>query len=334
MIAFATIGSGWITDSFIASAHASGSWTLVSVFSRSQENATAFAKKHSITGIHTSLEELAADKSIQAVYIASPNSLHYGHAKLCLQAGKHVILEKPATSTLSELTSLFNISKENGVFLIEAFRHIREPNFLSLSSFISSGKLGPIYAASLNYASFSSRYNNVLSGETPNIFSLDFSGGSLVDIGVYCIATSVALFGKPVSQNYKPFIVKTGADGGGVIVLNYQTFAVSINQSKIYTSTAPSEIFGEKGTLRMNGVTDIEVVDFWDAQTKKTTAIGGKGVEKDLNMKDEAAEFARIIGSGDFKAAEALKEISLTVLSITEDLRRQNGLLFKVEREG
>jgi predicted dehydrogenase len=333
MITFATIGSGWITESFITAAHSTGSFKLVSVFSRNQSSAEAFAKKTGVTETHTSLSSLAADKSIDVVYIASPNSLHYSHAKTILEAGKHVILEKPAASTVKQLEELFQIAKEKGVFLIEAFRHIQEPNFKVLESFIKDGKLGPVYGASLNYASFSSRYNNVLAGEVPNIFSLDFSGGSLADIGVYCVTAAVALFGKPISQTYKPFIIKTGADGGGIVVLNYDTFGVTINQSKIYTSTAPSEVFGEKGTLRMNGVTDIEGVDFLNAQTKGTEKIGGKGVEKDLNMKDEAAEFARIIESKDVKAAEQLKNISLTVQGITEDLRKQNKLLFKVERE-
>lgn len=331
MINFATIGSGWITDSFIKSAHATGSWKLVSVFSRSQSSADAFAQKHNITGTHTTLESLASDKEVQAVYIASPNSLHFEHAKLILSAGKHVILEKPATSTLAELKELFEAAKANGVFLIEAYRHIQEPNFKVLQAAIKE-KLGPVYGASLNYASRSSRYTAVLAGETPNIFSLDYSGGSLVDLGVYPIAAAVALFGAPVSQTYKPFVIRTGADGGGIVVLNYKDFGVSIHASKIYTSAAPSEVFGERGTLRVNGVTDIAGVEWWEAGSKSAEALGGKGVEPALNMQSEAEEFARIIGSGDVKEAERLREISEAVQSVTEDLRRQNGLTFKVEK--
>jgi predicted dehydrogenase len=329
MINFATIGSGWITDSFIQSAQATGSWKLVSVFSRSQDSANAFAQKHNITGTHTTLESLASDKTVQAVYIASPNSLHYEHAKLILSAGKHVVLEKPAASTLKELTQLFEIAKAKGVFLLEAYRHIQEPNFKALQAAIKE-RLGPVYGASLNYASRSSRYNNVLAGETPNIFSLDYSGGSLVDLGVYPISAAVALFGSPVSQAYKPYIIRTGADGGGIVTLNYKEFAVTINASKIYTSAAPSEVFGEKGTLRLSGITDIEDVEFWGAGSKSAEKLGKGKVE--LNMKDEAGEFARIIWEGDAQEAERLRQISETVQTITEDLRRQNGLLFAVER--
>jgi predicted dehydrogenase len=334
MLTFATVGSGWITDCFIESAHSTGAWKLTSVFSRKQSTADAFAKKHGITGTHISIDELAADKSIDAVYIASPNSLHYAHAKSILSAGKHVILEKPAASNVKELEELFAIAKQKKTFLLEAYRHIQEPNFKILQSFIQDGKLGPIYAASLNYASYSSRYTQLLSGgEPPQIFTLDFSGGSLVDIGVYPICASVALFGKPQSQTYKPFIISTGADGGGIIVLNYPKFAVSINASKIYDSTAPSEVFGEKGTLRISEVARIDAVNFWSAETKETVNIGGEGVTKELNMAPEAKEFARIIDNQDGTAAEKLKEISLTVQQITEDLRRQNGLVFKTEKK-
>lgn len=190
--------------------------------------------------------------------------------------------------------------------------------------------MGPVYGASFTYASYSSRYNNVLAGETPNIFNLRYSGGALVDLGVYPISFAVALFGKPASQTYKPVIVKTGADGGGLITLNYKDFAVAINASKCYTSKTPSEVYGEKGTLLLNGVTDISSVKFLDAKTKGEEELAGPKAE--LNLQEEAAEFARIIEEGDTAAAEKLEQISRITLEITEDLRRQNGLLFDVEK--
>jgi len=239
-----------------------------------------------------------------------------------------VILEKPACSTTGELEGLFTIAQSKNVFLLEAFRHIHEVNFKVLQS--SLRKLGPIYGASLNYASFSSRYNNVLEGETPNIFNLGYSGGSLVDLGVYPISSAVALFGPPKAQTYKPFIIATGADGGGVIMLSYETFGVSINASKIYTSTAPSEIYGEKGTLRCNGVTDISTVEFWEAKTKKSTELAQKRVE--LNMSEEAEEYARIIEERDQDGAGKLGKISEAVQKVTEALRKENGLIFDVEK--
>jgi predicted dehydrogenase len=329
MINFATIGTSWITSLWIESAESTQQWKLNSVYSRSADTAKEFASKHNIAKVHTDLKELAADSEIQAVYIASPNFLHFEHAKLLLLAGKHVIVEKPACSTENELEVLFKVAKENKVFLLEAFRHIHEVNFKVLKS--SLAKLGPIYGASLTYASFSSRYNNVLNGETPNIFNLDYSGGSLVDLGVYPVSAAVALFGQPKAQTYKPFIIKTGADGGGVILLSYETFGVSINASKIYTSTAPTEVYGERGTLRCSGITDIASVEFWEASSKRSTELGQK--KADLNMSEEAAEYARIITAGDAQAASEQEQISRATQRVTEALRKENGITFGVEKQ-
>ncbi|OMP87922.1 putative oxidoreductase YgjR [Diplodia seriata] len=328
MLNFAVIGTGWITDSFIESAHATGAWKLVGVYSRAQETASAFAAKHNATATYTTLDALGAAADVHAVYIASPNSLHFEQAKAMLSAGKHVILEKPATSTVAEYDQLHALARQKKAFLIEANRHLQERNFKVLRD--SLGRLGPLYGASLNYAAYSSRYNKVLEGETPNIFSLEFSGGCLVDLGVYPIAAAVALFGVPKAQSYSPVFVKTGADGGGFVRLQYDGFAVDINQSKIYTSAAPSEVYGEKGTLIANGVTDIDSVVFLDARTKEKTQLAGEKAK--LNLQEEAAEFARIIQEKDTKEKTRLEEMSRAVLCITEDLRKQNGIVFDVEK--
>jgi predicted dehydrogenase len=335
-VTYGTIGSGWITDSFVKESNKSGKWKLVAVYSRDAEKGNDFGSKHGCNSVYTDLSQFAANGRMQAVYIASPNSLHYTHAKQMLQSKRHVILEKPSASTVAELDELFRIAKENGVVLIEAFRHIQEGNFKLLrKTIIDQKRLGPIYGASFQYASYSSRYNNVLNGETPNIFNLEFAGGSLVDIGVYPVAFAVALFGAPKSQTYVPFICSTGVDGGGVIVLQYDTFGVQINQSKTYTSTAPCEVFGEKGTITINATTDISNLKHWNPQTKQTEELAGpyKTPEKpNVNMEEEAAEFARIIEENDTKAAGELENISRKVLAVTQDLRRQNGILYPADK--
>ena len=336
-ISYGTIGTGWITDSWISAANKTSTWKLYAIYSRRQEQAEAFGSKYNCTNLYTSLDKLAADDGMQVVYIASPNNLHYTHAKQMLEAKKTVILEKPATSTVAELDDLFRIAKAKGVLLIEAYRHIQEANYKLLQKLIKhERRLGPVYGASFQYASYSSRYNNVLLGEVPNIFSLEFSGGSLVDVGVYPVTFAVALFGAPKSQVYVPFICKTGVDGGGVIILRYDDFGVQINNSKGYTSAASCEIYGEKGTITVNATTDISTVSHWDPKTKMSEELAGpfKTVEKpNVNMEEEAAESARIIEQNDKAAAADLEEISRTVLEITTDLRRQNGIVYPADKQ-
>ncbi|KAF2462224.1 hypothetical protein BDY21DRAFT_368322 [Lineolata rhizophorae] len=330
MINFSVIGTGWISDSFVQAAHKTKAWKLTAVYSRTGENAENFAEKYNVTNTYTELDSLGLDPEVQAVYIASPNSLHYSQAKLMLVAGKNVILEKPATSTVAEFEELFALAKQHRVFLLEANRHIHEVNFKVLQRNLSA--LGPIFGATLNYASYSSRFNNVLAGETPNVFSLKYSGGALVDLGVYPIAAAVALFGAPKGQIYRPVKLPNGADGGGVTLLDYGNFSVSITASKVFTSTGPSEVYGQNGTLIMNGVTDIDRVSFLNAKTKET--VDWAQPKAPLNLLEEATEFARIIKGKDWDAATKLEQISRTTLAITTDLRRQNGIVFDCEKNG
>ena len=336
-LAFGVVGTGWITDSWISAAHSSEAWQLSAVYSRKTEQAEAFASKHKCSTSYTDLAKFFDDENVQAVYVASPNSLHFAHAKQCLEAKKHCILEKPATSTPEELEDLFRIAKANGVILIEAYRHIQEANYKLLRKLVNEEKrLGPIYGASFTYASYSSRYNKVLAGEVPNIFSLEYSGGSLVDIGVYPVTFAVALFGAPQSQVYVPFICKTGVDGGGVIILRYEGFGVQINHAKGYTSAAACEIYGEKGTITINATTDISILKHWEPVTKKTEELAGscKTVVKPfVNMEEEATEFARIINEKDAGAATDLETISMNVIRVTTDLRRQNNILYPADKQ-
>ncbi|KAF7185761.1 putative oxidoreductase YgjR [Pseudocercospora fuligena] len=336
-IKYGVVGTNWITDSWILAGNKTGKWQLDAVYSRTHDQAEKFGSKYGVTKFYTSLDKLFSDNDLQAIYIASPNSLHYEQAKQALQAMKHVILEKPATSTVAELDDLFRIAKEQGVYLIEAYRHIQEANYKKLQKIVNEEKrLGPIYGASFQYAAYSSRYNNVLAGEEPNIFSLKFSGGSLVDIGVYPVAFAVALFGRPKSQIYVPVKCHTGVDAGGVGILQYEGFGVQINGSKAYQSTAPCEVYGEKGTITINATTDISTLAHWNPKTKQTEELAGpyKTVEKpNVNMEEEALEFARIIEEHDERALAELEKISRDILHVTTDMRRQAGIIYPADNQ-
>lgn len=328
MINFGTIGTGWITDSYIHAAHATGKWNLAAVYSRTEESAKEFASKYAgnKAAVYTSLDDLASDTNISTVYIASPNILHYAQAKQMLQAGKHVVLEKPFCSTVEELDDLFKLAKEKKVILVEAFRHIQEANFKILKKNIE--KLGTLYGASITYAQYSSRYDAVLRGEKPNIFNLEMGGGALVDLGVYCVAAAVELFGAPEKSTFWPVKIATGCDGAGRLMLQYPNFTVYLCYSKIYTSDTVSEIYGENGTLIVPLITDIESVVLLDPRTKSKTELAGPKEPPELNLKEEVVEFTRLIEEQDWKGMERYETLSRNILKILQDARRENGLLF------
>ena len=326
---FGVIGTSWITESFIDSAQATGKWKLVAVYSRTLGKANEFGSKYSVSNAYTSIEDMCEDKELDAVYIASPNSLHFEQAKVVLQAGKHAIVEKPVTSNMREFDALYKLGREapNGAKLIEAYRHVQERNFKVLQTSLS--KLGKIYGGNFVFAQYSSRYTAVLKGESPTIFAKEYSGGCLVDMGVYPVCFALALFGKPVKQLYRPIMLHTGTDAGGPIVLDYEDFSVTLYTSKCYTSTAPSEVFGEKGTITVNSVTDIDSIKFISAVDKTSEQLAGTKAE--LNLMEEAAEFSRLISENDVEGISALEELSRNVVEVTEDLRKQNGIIYPAD---
>ncbi|EAE7281237.1 Gfo/Idh/MocA family oxidoreductase [Listeria monocytogenes] len=322
------MGTNWITDSFIEGAINSGEWNLTAVYSRTEEKARAFGEKYGELTYFTDIEEMGKSDALDAVYIASPNALHYQHAVSLLKNKKHVIVEKPIFSTVAELEHAHQIACENNVFLFEAARHIQEPNFKRLQENIE--KVGTIHGATLAYMKYSSRYDQVLNGEEPNIFSLKFSGGSIVDLGVYPLYSAITLFGEPVKATYFATKLPTGVDGLGPIILEYPTFNITIIQGKNSQSFLPSEIYGQKGTLIVDPLTGIEKITFYDNATKEETELAGPVVANDMQF--EAAEFARIIEQSDRDTYEYLADLSLKVLRVSNELRHQNDIWFDAEK--
>ncbi|ECB9664727.1 TPA: Gfo/Idh/MocA family oxidoreductase [Listeria monocytogenes] len=322
------MGTNWITDSFIEGAINSGEWNLTAVYSRTEEKARAFGEKYGELTYFTDIEEMGKSDALDAVYIASPNALHYQHAVSLLKNKKHVIVEKPIFSIVAELEHAHQIARENNVFLFEAARHIQEPNFKRLQENIE--KVGTIHGATLAYMKYSSRYDQVLNGEEPNIFSLKFSGGSIVDLGVYPLYSAITLFGEPVKATYFATKLPTGVDGLGPIILEYPTFNITIIQGKNSQSFLPSEIYGQKGTLIVDPLTGIEKITFYDNATKEETELAGPVVANDMQF--EAAEFARIIEQSDRDTYEYLADLSLKVLRVSNELRHQNDIWFDAEK--
>lgn len=260
MIRFAVIGTNWITRQFVDAAHETGKYKLTAVYSRSLEQAQTFANDYPVEHLFTSLEAMAQSEAIDAVYIASPNSLHFPQTELFLRHKKHVICEKPLASNLAQAEAAIACARENQVVLFEAFKTASLPNFLLLQQ--SLPKVGRIRKAFINYCQYSSRYQRYLDGENPNTFNPAFSNGSIMDIGFYCLASAVALWGEPQSVQASASLLESGVDAHGVVVMNYGDFSVTLQHSKVSDSVLASEIQGEQGSLVIEHISECQKVCF------------------------------------------------------------------------
>ncbi|KAF4968693.1 hypothetical protein FSARC_3979 [Fusarium sarcochroum] len=354
----AVVGTNWITNSFVQSCHESKLFQLKAAYSRNLSTAQKFISETpsiqdaSSVKPYDSLETMLSEgANIDVVYIASPNSLHYEQGVKGLNAGKHVIMEKPFASNVKELEALYKLADSKGLFILEAYRHIQEPNFKRLQSLLDDEKIrtekfGQLYGASLSMAVYSHFFGEVSETSVPNVASLKFSGGCLWDMGCYVVTFALRLFGTPSSQSYFPVKIQTGVDGGGLLLFHYttesskhkQNFTVQGRTSKIYDSSAPTEIYCEKGTIRINGslshVADINNIEFIPRGSKDSEQLGDTNPEYTdmLNLTWEAKELGRIIRESDRKAEGDLRKLSIDVLTVMEDMRKANGIVFDCEK--
>lgn len=321
---FATVGTSWITSKFIDASKKVNGIKYLAVYSRTEEKASKFKEKHGAEYIFTDLDDMAKDDKIDIVYIASPNSLHFEHVIKFLKNKKHVICEKPIFSNINQFVEAYKVAKENDVYLFEAFKNIHLPAFKKLKEEINT--IGDISSAYFHRVRYSSKMDEYLSGNIPNVFLPKFSGGAIVDLGVYPIALAVSLFGKPKSINYFPILLKTGVDGSGTLVLKYDKLICTIMCSKTATSFRDSEIHGGNGTISINDVGSLSNIEKIDRKNKAVNMIND--IDYENNMKFEIEEFIRIIKERDNERYDGLKEISQNVLSITEEARKQNNIIF------
>ena len=179
---FGIIGTGWITHAFLDGAYKNGG-ELVAIYSRSEQKGLEFGQKYQVTNVYTDMEAFLNDENVEVVYIASPNALHYPQTKLALQHNKHVVVEKPVASVASEWEEVMAIAKENNLFLFEAITTVHLPNYKKIKELLP--EIGRIRMVQCNFSQYSSKYNALLAGQTPNVFNTKFS----VDVYMILIYT-------------------------------------------------------------------------------------------------------------------------------------------------
>ena len=290
MIRLGTVGTSFICRSFIGGAKLSGEFTLSAVYSRTYDNALKFAKEHGCDNVFCSLIEMAKSGTIDAVYIASPNALHFEQSKLFLENGIHVLCEKPITTNKQEYLALLEYANCKNLIYMEAIipRHVA--HYSKVMDAIKS--IGKIQMARIDFCQRSSRLDSFLAGKRHNIFDMSLKAGCLMDIGVYCVYGALDLLGMPKSVKAHANYLYNGADGSGSAILDYGDFSAVLTYSKTCETAIGSEIMGENGTLlikKISQYTDVSLL-----KDGKIQEICGNYTKEEL-MSGEAKHFADYI---------------------------------------
>ncbi|MEH7234979.1 Gfo/Idh/MocA family protein [Bacillus sp. JJ1562] len=327
MIRFGVIGTNWITDAFLEAANSIEDFSLTAVYSRTEERAKEYAEKYQVPYTFTSIEEMAQSDVLDAVYIASPTSFHASQAIILLNHGKHVLCEKPMASNTKELKEMIQAAKKNQVLLMEALKSGFLPSYSSIRENLH--KIGPVRRYFASYCQYSSRYDAYKEGTILNAFKPEFSNGSLMDIGVYCVYPMVQLFGRPDLIKASGLMLDSGVDGEGSILAHYKEMEGMMMFSKITNSYIPSEIQGENGSILIDKISSPEKVEihYRDGRVEDISIL-----PEQHTMYYEAREFIELVKKGLLESTVNSYENSLAVMEILDEARNQMGLVFPADK--
>lgn len=297
MLRYGILSTSSIAPRFIAGVRAAKAGDIVALSSRSLSKAQEKAAEWDIPKAYGSHAELLDDPEVDIVYISAVNAQHYPLAKAALEKGKHVVCEKPCTTSVSDTKELFALAKTKGVFLMEAEKMLFLPAVLAAKEKIDAGVLGDIYMADLSH-SFPAAYNGWM-------FDASAGGGPLLSSGIYAVQLIGWLFGDIAEISGVKSPMENGVEWQYILTGKTETgvqFAAKNSTRAILDNTC--RIFGTKGYL--------ELPEYWKAR-KCILHLGGKTETLEFPCEFELMYEAKHI-------AECMEKGLLTSPVVTEKL--------------
>ena len=311
------VGAGMIVKDFLSFTHELPEIKLEAIVARNIENLKNLQNIYNIKEIFTDLDECLSSPSIDTIYVAVPNNLHYSVAKKALEAGKNVICEKPFTLDYHETVELFELAESKNLILIEAITNQYLPNYLEIKENLS--QIGNIRLVECNFSQLSSRYEAFKKGIIAPVFDKNQGGGVLGDLNIYNIHFVVGLFGAPKNSEYYPNIVRE-VDTSGILILEYDEFKVVCIAAKDTYNNSYANIQGDKGLIKVIGT--LNEVPNYIIKNNEVEMKVNKNIHKH-RMYSEFKKFIDVINNKDFDFMQKQKEHSLAVMEIFDKSRKQ-----------
>ena len=247
MIKWGIIGLGTIAEKFARTLASKDAETavLAAAASRSLDKAAAFAEKYDIGAYFGSYEEMLQSDAVDAVYICTPNNLHFENCMAALRAGKNVLCEKPFTTDAKQAETLYRYAEEKGLFIMEALWTLHLPLLKKTAEMIKSGIIGDVeyIRADYGFTAAGARHERK--------FLSELGGGALLDVGIYNIGFAKMMYGKdPVEVKTDCILNEYGTDTFGNILAKYsETEFASLTSSIGLKMNTEGVIYGTKGRI-------------------------------------------------------------------------------------
>jgi predicted dehydrogenase len=218
------LGPGGIARAFTSDLRTAG-LDVAAVGSRRRETAEAFAADFGIANAYGSYEELVADPDVDIVYIATPHPAHAANALLALEAGKHVLVEKPFTLNAAEAEAVREAAAARGLLAMEAMWTRYLPHMIRIRELVAAGALGEIRALTADHT------QSLPTDPAHRINALELGGGALLDLGIYPISFAWDILGQPLSIVASARIGDAGSDTEVATIMAHASGALSTSLS-------------------------------------------------------------------------------------------------------
>lgn len=317
------LATGWIAELFTRDLKLTGH-EVVAVGSRSQASADRFAKAEGIGRAHGSYAALCADPEVDIIYVATPHPQHAECAKLALNAGKHVLVEKPFTLNAKEAAEIVALAEAKGLIILEAMWARFLPHMVRLREIVAAGTIGKIRSVSADHR------QKLPDDPKHRLNALELGGGALLDLGIYPISFAWDMLGAPQSIRAWASFRETGADRQVGTVFGYADGAVATTLSSS-DSAGPNRaaVVGTAGRIEIDRTwyspttfrvydNDNRLIETFDG------SVEGRG------MQYQAVEMERLVSSGSNSVILPPAQ-SVAIMQTLDEIRAQIGLRYPGE---
>lgn len=325
IIKWGIIGLGTISRKFATGLQSAANAEIYAVASRSQDKADAFGDEFGAQKKYSSYEALVNDAAVDAVYIGTPHTFHKPNTLLCLNAGKHVLCEKPFAVNASEVKEMIALAREKNLFLMDAVWTRYFPIMIKLRELLAEKAIGDVMLVQSDFG-----YRTGSINPDSRTYSLDLAGGALLDVGIYPIQLASMIYGKqPTDITSQVTLGTTGVDELSVSVFKYSDYEMATMTTAVQLNTPhETRIMGSKGL--------ISIPDWWHP-TEMTVQIQGEDpqtytYELDGNGYNyEAEEVGRCIREGLTESDVMPLDETLAIVETMDKIRQQWGLQYPSE---
>ena len=318
------LGPGGIARAFTSDLRTAG-LDVAAVGSRRRETAEAFAADFAIPHAHGSYEDLVADPDVDIVYVATPHPMHAANALLALEAGKHVLVEKPFTLNAAEAAAVRDAAAERGLLAMEAMWTRYLPHMVRIREIIASGMLGEIRALTADHT------QRISSDPAHRLNALELGGGALLDLGIYPVSFAWDVLGAPLSVAASARLGETGADTEVATIMAHESGALS-------TTLSASRAAGPNTAAVIGTDARLEIARVWYTPTSFRVVSPDGSVLEDYvskiegrGMQYQALAAARYLAEGRTDSDILPIDETVAIMATLDEIRALVGVRYPGE---